>query len=108
MRHWIFQGNPNYSDVDTYISTQDYIWWLVNQSYFRDQMSQEAKVFICRSRGKSADYKTYGIIAEATLSNTPSLQSDDANALWKNSKYEPTDLELRVPISITSKSVRII
>jgi len=95
MRHWIFQANPDTFNVDTYINRQDAVLWQVNQSHFRDQMSQGDKVFIWRSKGKSSGYKTYGIIAEGTLSSSPSFLPDDANELWKNSNSEPIGLELR-------------
>jgi hypothetical protein len=78
VRTWIFQGNPDYFDIDGYLTTQpSRFLWLVTR-YARD-MQPGDRVFIYRTGGDA------GVIAEAEIIGAPKPQAEDPEALpfWR-------------------------
>lgn len=61
--HWIFQGNPEYFDIDQYLLNQKQIQWQLRQ--YADRLKPGAEVLIWRS-GKNG-----GVIAECVTESGP-------------------------------------
>lgn len=69
MTYWIFQGNPNTFDVDTYLQQNKVVTWDVRQKQYINEIQQNDKVFIWRSDGGNKN--SGGVIANCTVINTP-------------------------------------
>jgi len=75
-RHWIFQGNPDQFDVDSYIKVRQEIMWSVRQH--KDHILAGDRVLIWRSGA------TGGVIADCSVLAPPSTEIlEDAPELWK-------------------------
>lgn len=83
MNTWIFQGNPKFFDVDTYIKNHKYIWWSVRQENFLDKIELDDQVFIWRSDGDKKG--TGGILAQARVVSLPQESPNDEspNDYWR-------------------------
>jgi 5-methylcytosine-specific restriction protein A len=89
MNTWIFQGNPKFFDVDTYIKNHKYIWWSLRQEHFLDKIELDDEVFLWRSDGNNRG--TGGILAKARVISLPAKRTNDETAQnywytdnWKN------------------------
>lgn len=81
MNYWIFQSNPKYFYVDTYIKDNKIIFWTLRQEHFKDNINIGDIVYIWRSDG--ANPGTGGIIAKCKVIDLPTNQAfDDAEDLW--------------------------
>jgi len=100
MRYWIFQGNRESFDIDTYLSAESYIYWSVVKKKHQMELSIGDPVFIWRAKGKSID--PYGIVAHGVVEEAPTHKSKVKHPkrlreeLWKE---KPTS-EYRVGMSI--------
>lgn len=50
---WMLQGNPDYFDIDRYLSEFDYVYWGVPAAVHHREMAVGDPVFFWRARGKS-------------------------------------------------------
>ncbi len=95
--YWIFQGNPEHFDIDTYFKSRNEITWTVRQS--KNQISEGDRVLFWRS-GTSG-----GVIAQGVVTSTPSEKLfDDAPELWKSTTPRQ-NVELRCKLRIVTKFV---
>jgi hypothetical protein len=83
MTTWIFQGNPDRFDLDTYLSCARKIVWLVRQKHFAGDMRRGDRVFIWRASGKAK--ATAGVVASGWLTDSPTERLEDLKGadLWK-------------------------
>ncbi|WP_129125950.1 MULTISPECIES: HNH endonuclease [Geomonas] len=103
MNHWIFQGNPDYFDIDTYIKNYDNVRWLVGQKHLADKMAPGDEVFFWRAAGKKSG-KIPGIVAYGILTSAPSLiEEDEASIPLYKPGTPPPGIDLRVSIQIKHK-----
>ncbi|MCH2315907.1 MAG: EVE domain-containing protein [SAR202 cluster bacterium] len=69
MSHWIFQGNPDRYDVDTYIRENTEINWLVSQKHLAPDMQPGDEVFIWRAAGRNGGIA--GVVAHGVPTSAP-------------------------------------
>ncbi|GHG77532.1 hypothetical protein GCM10010919_33270 [Alishewanella longhuensis] len=69
MADWIFRGNREDFEIDTYLRNFDYIYWAVKHQKHQSEMQVGDRVFIWRSKGKSKD--PYGIVAYGEIIEAP-------------------------------------
>ena len=69
MSYWIFRGNREDFDIDTYLRDFSYIYWAVKHEKHRSEIKIGDRVFIWRSKGKSKD--AYGAVALGTVVEKP-------------------------------------
>ena len=98
MSSWIFQGNPDRFDVDSYIAENDEISWSVRQTNLAREMHVGDTVFLWRASGTS--HIPAGIIAVCTMLDEPSLREEDTSALrlWRRDAPEEPALRTRLGI----------
>ncbi len=100
MSHWIFQGNPDVFDIDTYLREKDEITWTVRQRHLADQIKVDDEVFLWRAAGRQKG--TAGIVAVAKVVEEPKDDvGDDALELW--SDQSDAGPELRVRLRVISR-----
>jgi hypothetical protein len=73
---WIFRGNREDFDIDTYLRDFDYIYWAVKHQKHQNEMQVGDGVFIWRSKGKTKD--PYGLVAYGKIAEAP---TDKKNVL---------------------------
>jgi predicted RNA-binding protein with PUA-like domain len=83
MSSWLFQGNPDTFDIDTYLSAASTFVWSVNQEYLAAEMRVGDEVFLWRAAGSM--HAISGVVALAEVVEPPAKQLDDpkAVALWR-------------------------
>ena len=103
MNNWIFQGNPDVFDIDTYLINNNKISWSVRQKHLASKMAPGDQVFLWRASG--SDKRKSGIVANGFLKSYPQEMEDDAasQGLWK--KPPPERKELAVLIELVDKCV---
>ena len=103
MRHWIFQGNPDVFDINTYVENNDDLVWSVKQKHYTELIRPGDDVFLWRAAGKSK--QDAGIIAQGSIiSNVEEMAEDNASkGLW--AEGDPEGLALRVKIHLTKKNL---
>jgi len=85
MRTWVFQGNPERFDIESYLTASPKrIAWRVAR--YADEMSVGDQVFIWRSQG--AEKENAGIMAEAEIASPVRRMFDDpvARPFWRDPK----------------------
>jgi HNH endonuclease len=95
MRTWIFQGNPDEFDLDSYFATAPTeIPWLVTR-YSNDIMIGD-RVYIWRTQGKQK--AVAGVIAEGEVIAPVALRSEspDAVPFWRTGAAEATETRPRI------------
>lgn len=102
MNYFIFQGNPDQFDVDTYITTREEINWLVRQR--AKEVNVGDKVFIWRASGKKKLIS--GVVAVAEVTADPQPMPDDISAqnLWLTGS--PNTTEMRAKLKIIKKCIK--
>lgn len=91
-RFWIFQGNPAYFDVDTYVRERTKITWSLRQ--YPELVHTGDEVLIWRSG------PTGGVVARCVaLSDADASTAEDASELWKQPS-ESDPLEQRCWLSV--------
>ena len=65
MKTWIVQGNPDFYDIDSYLSSCDYIYWRVTVPKHQKEMSIEDSIYIWRAMGKTKSIP--GIVAHGYI-----------------------------------------
>lgn len=77
--HWIFQGNPEHFDINTYLKNRTEITWTVRQR--KNQITEGDKVLLWKSGPDG------GVVAHCVIIAKPSESiSDDAPELWSSGK----------------------
>ena len=69
MANWIFRGNREDFDVDTYLRDFSYIYWAVKHPKHQAEIKINDRVFFWRSKGKSKE--PYGLVAFGTVVEAP-------------------------------------
>ncbi len=92
---WIFQGNPDYFQIDKYLKEYNPIRWKVTR--YRNKIKVNDIVFIWRASGQHGE--TSGVVAKGVILTKPKEMDDDAPHLWKD-KTKSGDKTLRVVIEV--------
>ncbi len=82
MRTWIFQGNPDDYDIDSYLASRPaQVLWLVTR--YALEIAVEDRVYLWRNQGQ--DRAVAGVVAEATVLASPALRIEDPEAVlfWR-------------------------
>ena len=90
MQTWIFQGNPDQFDLDTYLGTSPtQLPWLVTR--YAQQIAVGDRVFIWRTQGSAK--AVAGVVAEATVvaPTMPRPESADAVPFWRENAEEAVE-----------------
>jgi hypothetical protein len=90
MRTWVFQGNPDEFDLNTYLATRPaQLPWLVTR--YANDISVGDRVYIWRTQGK--DKAIAGVIAEAEVIEPVTLRAESADAapFWRAGAREATE-----------------
>ena len=101
MNYWIFQGNPDTFNIDTYLSENDSILWSVRQKHFAKEMHPGDEVYLWRAAGSKKAIA--GVVAQAVVVNAPEMMADYAAHLWLPSGN--AGVELRVRLEIQKRSL---
>ena len=101
MNYWIFQGNPDKFDIETYVGERDKILWSVRQTHLANEINVGDEVFIWKAGGKNKTIA--GVVALGVITDSPSIQPDDAASLGLWVGEEGNRQELRVPIQLHSR-----
>lgn len=92
---WIFQGNPEYFDLDKYLVGRSEIRWSVNQ--YPDQLQPGDEVLLWKAGSKG------GVIAQCVAETVADTNiSEDAPELWKKPP-EKTATTRRCRLGIVNK-----
>lgn len=99
MSAWIFQGNPNVFDMDSYFhSKPGRITWLVTR--YRNEIKQGDKVYFWRSAGKAG--ADSGVIASGeVVSDVRELQSESEAVRHWSDKTQSAKVSPRVWVVLT-------
>ncbi|MDB4528196.1 EVE domain-containing protein, partial [Akkermansiaceae bacterium] len=108
MKTWIFQGSPDKFDVEGYLSAglKEIIWSVTR---YENQISPGDLVYLWQAAGKRKAVS--GILASATVLETPRVQSDDAASESMNvDRPEAAQSAMRVTLRLdrVAKSREII
>lgn len=97
MRAWIFQGNPDVFDLDTYVQPEREILWTVRQKQYASQIEIGDRVYLWRSQGSGKDES--GVFASAVITERAMARAEDPVAvpLWRNGQ---TGTALRVAMRV--------
>jgi predicted RNA-binding protein with PUA-like domain len=96
--HWIFQGNPDQFDVDTYLKNSKRIYWSVPVKKYQNQIKIGDIVYLWRSQGKQKSAS--GIIARTSVieSCKPKGELDDPtyqyDELWTEQNQEKSNYKV--------------
>jgi hypothetical protein len=103
MNYWIFQGNPDIFNLNTYIKNNLKITWSVRQKHFASYMYPGDEVFIWRSAGRANEIS--GIVAYGYIVSRPKEMADDlaTQGLW--TLGDPALIELRVLINLANTCI---
>ena len=94
MRTWIFQGNPDEFDLDSYFATGPIeIPWLVTR--YSNEIMMGDRVYIWRTQGTQK--AVAGVLAEGEVIAPVALraESPDAVPFWRNGAAEATEARPR-------------
>jgi len=75
MNSWIFQGNPDKFQIDTYVEQNERILWGVRQEHHAASMDIGDEVFLWRSEGRAG--AVAGVVAGARVVEAPRVQLND-------------------------------
>jgi hypothetical protein len=98
MKTWIFQGNPEVFDIDSYLAaTAGLITWRVAR--YAEQIEPGDTVYIWRSQGDLPQMA--GIVAEGTVVEPPRVQPDDPISadFWKEAPGQDELMRVRVRLN---------
>lgn len=98
--YWIFRGNQDSFDVNSYLKNFNYLYWSVPIKKYQKEIKIGDKVFIWRSKGKSN--KPYGIVAFGKIVEEPkNLESikypnNLGNHLWNTEDISDVKTGIRI------------
>ena len=103
MNYWIFQGNPDVFDIDTYLRENDDIVWQIRQKHLEKDIRLGDEVYIWRAAGKKGGQA--GVVASAIITSEPINRADDEPGalLWRE-KVESA-VALRAGLRITNRCI---
>lgn len=107
MTFWIFRGNREDFDIDTYLSEFDYIYWAVKHEKYQNEINVGDKVFIWRSKGKSVE--PYGVVALGTIVE-PATHKDSLKHpeyLLENFWIKPEVSPVKVGINLEGRRLNL-
>jgi hypothetical protein len=96
MTSWIFQGNPDYFDIDQYLKNNDTIIWSVRQH--KKDIHPKDEVFIWRAAGSKKSVP--GIVAYGRVVDEPSMRPDDLASIGLWTKDDEGKEEIRVAVKL--------
>ncbi|MHB8089373.1 MAG: HNH endonuclease [Anaerolineaceae bacterium] len=105
MSFWIFRGNREDFDIDTYLKDYKSIYWAVRHPKHQYEMQLGDKVFIWRSKGKSKD--PYGVVALGEICELPKHKSLVTHPEFLVDRLWKTKEVSSVKVGLTLKSVRL-
>ena len=102
MNYWLFQGNPDTFDVDSYIAANAEISWTIGQAHLAPEMEIGDEVYLWRASGvKRGDA---GIVAAGTITSKPVVRPDEIAApYWKHG--DASKPRLRVGLEIIRRNL---
>jgi hypothetical protein len=95
MRTWIFQGNPNDYDIDSYLASRPAeIVWLVTR--YSEEIAEGDRVYLWRNQGEQQK-SVAGIVAEAVVTASPRLREVDSEGIryWRTQNPRATSPQVR-------------
>ncbi|MCU8010433.1 MULTISPECIES: EVE domain-containing protein [Shewanella] len=105
MADWIFRGNREDFDVDTYLGEFDYIYWAVKHAKHQNEMQSGDRVFIWRSKGKSKD--PYGLVGFGVIAEPPVHKSDVKHPEFLLEEYWEKREVSEIKVGIKLQSARL-
>jgi predicted RNA-binding protein with PUA-like domain len=98
MTSWIFQGNPDTFDINSYLRVTREILWEVRQKHHASKMNPGDEVFIWRAAGSMKGIS--GVIAHGYLLDHPKIQPDDEESkmLWVDPGRAQASLRVSIHI----------
>jgi len=99
MKTWIFQGNPDDYDVDSYLAVRPAeVVWLVTR--YADQVEAGDRVYLWRNQGQQKSVA--GIIAEAIVTTPPIVRGEDPDGVrfWRTQGPRATAPQVRAGMRI--------
>lgn len=100
---WIFQGNPQKFDIDSYISNNKYIWWSIKQKYYVKEIRVGDEVYLWRA--ESGQLGSGGIIARGTIIGHPIVRTDEEfKEYWYSDDWKVPGLG--VPIELHEVKIK--
>jgi hypothetical protein len=97
MASWLFQGNPDYFDIDQYLAQNTDILWSIRQH--KDKVHVGDDVFIWRAAGSKKQQA--GIVAMGTITEEPRIRPDDSASTGLWTTEEDGHEEYRAAIHLT-------
>jgi hypothetical protein len=112
---WMLQGNPDYFDIDRYLSEFDYVYWGVPATVHHREMAVGDPVFFWRARGKSksvAGLIGTGVIVEPCTDKDEVRHPEfidpevatEKGTLWNQDQNE----KARVKVGVRVSEVRLL
>jgi hypothetical protein len=99
MRTWIFQGNPDDFDIDSYLAARpSQVVWLVTRH--AGEIMPGDRVYLWRNQGQSK--AVAGVIAETIVTEAPILRGEDAEAVafWRETSERSTAPQIRAGLRL--------
>ena len=103
MKTWIFQGNPEVFDIDSYLAASaGLITWRVAR--YAEHIEPGDTVYIWRSQGDQPQMA--GIVAEGTVAEPPRVQLDDPISadFWKEAPEQDELMRVTTPLRLPEPS----
>lgn len=103
MTTWIFQGNPDRFDIDTYLTSGRLIYWSVTRKAYEDQVAEGAPVYIWRARGSSKSVA--GIVARGEITERPKTRGNVLHPeslgqqLWASEQDKPSQVKAGIALA---------
>jgi len=96
--YWIFQGNPDIFDIDTYLTNKKNITWTVSR--YKDQIEEGDKVLFWKSGVKA------GVYAVGTVTHGASRSvREDSPEFWKTKSNDNNEHDFRCRLSIDQQFI---
>lgn len=98
MNTWIFQGNPEFFDINNYVKNLRYIWWALRQKGYRDEIKINDVVFMWRSDGE--ERRTGGILAKTRVIGLPQERPNDEDnkEYWRTNDWKKPYIGIRLEV----------
>lgn len=99
MGNWLFQGNPDRFDIDSYLRANRTVYWTVPKKHLASRMAVGDAVYLWRAAGRAEGVS--GVVASAFISGVPSVQYGDeaGTRFWRQDM--PAEPVLRVRLEVT-------
>ena len=95
---WIFQGNPDVFDVDTYLQSGDPCYWSVKHKKHQDRMSIGDPVWLWRAQGKKTR-AINGIVARGSVGELPKIvELPDEQRYWSEGEERRSEVKVLIKL----------